>query len=264
VPACAAAGMTVHFVGSIDYALDCAPGGNWAVALNLTHLCGDMAHGAWSSKPTGTANHPDRLFAIVAPAPFNYANTAPLPLTPMTGDAVRSTQANLGSGTWIQHSEQFVGGGQLSLVNNDCACSNMAGAPPRWGRYNLRYDYGCFFPPNTSLQSIAWPPIAPTGFNVFPLGMYANPGAYPGNAFVSVCFGVASAPDVCGFNLPVHLLHGVATHGSLAMFFNTVLPPSFDLLDVENMYVINFNGPLSMALGYGAFFLSTMVWSGNF
>jgi hypothetical protein len=266
VPTCAAAGMTVHFVGSIDYSLECTTAGNnWAVAINLTHLCGDMAHGSFSAKPTSTASHPTRLFALVGPAPFNFAATMPLPQTPMLGESMRSTQANLASGIWIAQSEMPVFSGQLTLVNNDCACTNQLTPPLRWERQLLQINYDCIAPPTHSLNSLSWPPIAPTGFNVFPLGTYAVPiNQFPGPESVSVCFGVGSATDPCGFNFPIHLLHGVGTRGGfLSFFFNAAIPPTMDMLDVENMYVINFS-PLSMSLGYGAFFLSTMIWSTNF
>jgi hypothetical protein len=264
VPPCAAAGLNVHYVGSIDYSLECnAANPIWNVALNLTHHCGDMSHGPWSSNFTATANHPDRLYAIVGPAPFNYAATAPLNQAMMTADAMRSTLGNLGTLTWINHSELFVLSGQSLLVNNDCACSSIATPPPRWERHNFRIDYGCSTATPQALQSIAWPPVAPTGFNVFPLGTYAvPPGVYPGPAHVSVCWGVATGPDQCGFNMPIHLLHGIYTSNPVQGTLFSTGATYNDFLDVEDMLVVNLSGP-SMNLGYGALFLSTMLWSVN-
>ncbi len=264
VPPCGAVGFPVHMVGSVDYARNCIVSTDWHVAINLTHFCGDLAHGPFSAYPTNTFNHPDRLYSIVGPAPFDFAATQPTPTGNVLGEDTRSVLASLSPLVWDVFNEVPVLGGQLTFRQPDCPCASFASANPRWEQLDLSFFYGCATGLGGNFTNLAWPGTIPSGLYAFPLGTYqAPPGTYPQNRAVAVYVGVAAATDTCANNIPIHLVHGVSTYGSVPGFSFHMNTPGIvyqNFIDFENMLrpVVN-----QLIIGYGGFFLSTMNWSLN-
>ncbi len=262
-PVCASsAGLKVHFVGHLDFARDCF-GGNWSAATTLAHLCGDLAHGNLSGRPT-TASHPSRLFAFAAPTPFAFAAAVPVPTGPVIADAFRSARTNLASLQWDCLSEVPVFNGQHALVAQACDCATSANPPLRWQHTNLTFSYGCNAAQGANFTLIPWAGVVPTGLSWFPLGRYAVPASvYPAGEAVAVGFGLASAADACGANFPANFLYGVATSGGeLAILPNSGIVTT-DFIDLVNSMML-IPPPPFVAIGYGALYVSTMVWSLNF
>ena len=265
VPTCAAAGNLVHLVGAIDYARDCISTNIWRASVQLVHHCGDLSHGPQSARPTTVFNHPDRMFAFVGPAPFNFSAPQPSPQGSFAvGDSVRPTYANFVNFAWNCYSELFVSAGQAVTVNQSCICQPVASSPLRWEDVAYRLDYGCSFPTTDFLQPIPWSAALPTGLKAFPLGTYAlPPGVFPSNRAVAIYFGVAVGTDPCAGNFPFHVLHGIGTTGGDLGFIQSSPVLTDRHVDLENQ-LIYLPSPPYLFTGYGIPFLSTMVWSASF
>ncbi len=262
-PVCASSGgLPVHFVGHLDYARDCGTI-LWSAAIAMAHMCGDYAHGALSGRPTAFS-HPSRLFAFAAPAPFLFGAPVPTPTGPVIADAVRAARTNLVNLQWDCVSEVPVQNGFHALIQTACNCSTSTAAPPRWEHTDLKFSYDCIAPTTNSYQPLPWPGLAPTGLTWFPLGTWGVPFAvFPSGEAVSIGFGAANAPDVCANNFPFHLVYGSATSGGdIGILQNTGIA-SHDFIDLVNSMML-IPPPPYVAIGYGALYVSTMVWSLNF
>lgn len=262
----------VHFVGSLDYALSCTGLGGWEVAINLTHLCGAFMHGPFSARPlSGPAAHPEHIYSFVGPTPFAWG-PGPVPMGGVVADSVRHTDINLNLAPplWNCNSEVFVfPGGALNVQSVNCPCQDPTiPAMPAWHHEQLTFAYGCSAAIASTFVSVPIGALLPTGLAAFPLGTYAVPfGSYPAGESISVYIGAALAPSPCPspvFQFPFHLVTGVGNvGGDFVILFPGVALTGTQSLDLANMLVLQ-TAPPWVAMGIGALFVSSEVWSLNF
>ncbi|MBL8695355.1 MAG: hypothetical protein JNJ88_14775 [Planctomycetes bacterium] len=264
-PKSAFAGNSVHFTGSIDYALDCGTV-NFRSAVQLTHLCAQYEHASWSPKPFGTPINPDTVYAFVGPLPFVWGGGAP-PAGALIADSERSTRYNLTVSPlqWDCLNEEQVVNGNLATVAPYCPCSSGPMGPAMWWQQNLTFSYACGPAINGTYTGISVPPLEPTGLSANPLGNWAlGPAAFPNTRRLWVEFGFAVSPDNCTNNLPFHVVTGVMTQGPAG----TVIDPfgiaqtSTIFLDLQNTLVL-VGGPPFVAIGFGGASLASQTWALN-
>lgn len=270
VPQTAMNGLKVHFIGSLEYALDCANSNQWQAAINLTHLCGAYMHHPLSQKPMTVNPNPDRIYCFVGPTPFDWNATPPPPQgTAQIGDAERSTAVNLGANPplWQCQSESTIFNAALTPLAQGCPCSSGTTiGTPRFTDLDLRFDYGCTASTGATYAPIPFPPLAPSGLTSFTIGRYMlGPFNFPDDRGLHVLFGVAVAPDLCANGYPFHFIMGTAWTGGLGgLTFGGMAPGAFvsQLIDLANMESINFFGPGFPT--FGGPFISTRVFSLGF
>lgn len=269
IPATAMAGMPVHFIGSVDYARDCNTG-NWSIAYNITHLCGDFMHNGLSANPITPNPNPNHMYTFAGPAPFVFA-PGPIPAGNVIADAVRSVNWNFTVSPlqWDCKTDVPVFQGQLSNVLQYCACA-IVGNPfiPAWTQQKLTFNYQNCTGAIDTWSDIPWAPLLPTGLSVFSIGRYVGPfGTYPSGEQINLYFGVSQSPDPCANNFPVHLVMGMGTVSQTQGWVNATAAggpvPTNQFLDLEDMMIL-IGGPPFIAIGVGGLFLSPMLWSLNF
>lgn len=270
-PSCIGAGLPVHFIGSVDYSVNCSTG-VWRTLINLTHHCGTYMHGAGSQRPLGSPfDHPDYAYAFVGPAPFTFGLTPPL-IGQILGEAQRSTHIDLTTSpiTWTTFCEIPVTTGFILPSGSSCPGANtLFPSVPAWTDYNVSFDYVCMagLPPWT-FNPIPLAPLLPTGIAALSLGTYASPpGAFPGPRSVEAWIGLTIAPDPCAgstfSSLPFHVVSGVSTHGAGIGFPFANPFPTDKFIDLENMQIPTPGAPAGITMGIGSLFVSTSVWNLN-
>lgn len=268
-PTIALAGQAAHFIGSLDYARDCATG-QWRAAINLTYLCEDFMHGSFSVNPAPPGTNPNHVYSFMGPGPIAWGAGAP-PAGATVADAVRTTSYNLTTSPllWKCLSKLPTFGGVLSTVAQYCACA-IPGviALPGWSQQNLQFNYGCNAAVANAFGLVPFGPLLPTGLSALTLGAYTGaPGTFPGNRSMSLYIGVATAADPCAGGLPIHLVTGVGTTGGPAALISSPGSPvpvsSSRFLDLENMMVL-IGSPPFIGIGVGGLFLSTQIFTLNF
>lgn len=268
VPKTAMAGMPVHFIGSIDYARNCQ-NGQFSVAYNFTHLCGDFMHSTLSPNPIFPNPNPDHMYSFVGPSPFVFAPAA-IPAGAVIADSTRSVNWNFTVNPlqWDCKTEVPIMNGQLQTVNQYCACFDPTNPwINAWSQQQLVFSYGCAGAINL-FTLIPWAPLLPTGLSTFSIGRYVGPPAqYPSGEALSLYVGISQAADPCANNFPVHIVTGIGTVGGDTALVHTGFAPApivtTQFLDLEDVMVL-IGGPPFITLGFGGLFLSPMLWSLNF
>ncbi len=261
--------LPVHFIGSLDYALNCQTGA-WNIALNLTHLCPTDAHAPFSQQPIGAAAFwAKRTYHFIAPANFNFGICAE-PSGPIFGESVRHSRMVPGTPYTCLHEAQ-VGGGNLQTVTQDCACADPTPiVPPNRNVHQNLNGFVTCQGAATQFNSVPVGGVLPTGLRGIRIGSYVPPAAgpiYPGNECVTVYIGILAYGGICPSPVPIqpfHLVAGVGTTGGFPSFlFDSPVPITFanKFLDLENMLAVNAAGVFAPT--FGGLFASDIVWNLN-
>jgi hypothetical protein len=264
--------LPVHFIGNLDYALDCTTG-QWQVAYTLTHLCPPESHAPFSQRfIPAAAGWLKRTYHFVGPANFAFG-LCPAPSGPVIAEATRTSLGLLNPAIpYTCLHEVPVLQGNLLDQNVNCACTDPTPGPPppRYTHQTLGAVEGC---PGTVGAPIAnFPgfgiPFMPTGLRALAIGSWlpVATSTYPGNKCVSLYLGILDSPGVCGPVGPPPALHAVSgvgtTGGNPVQLFSSPLPAFMPLefLDLQNMLVLT---PLGFTPGLGSLFASERIWSFN-
>jgi hypothetical protein len=256
--------LPVHFVGHLDFAFHCVLG-IWEGSYSLSHFCPSESHAPFSQRPIpAAAGWPKRTYHFVGPGGFDF-NACQAPRGVLLAESARTSTglaAPVGPYTCLR--ETLLAQGDVSLIVEDCACSDTnPSAPARYSHQSLTATETCVTA-SAMLSSVPVPLAAiPTGFRALVLGSYvATPGfIYPGTRCVSVYLGLLDAPGVCAGPTP-HIVTGVGTtFGFPQIFFNApAIPPFFPLgmIDLQDMLVLT---PFGFFPGLGSLFASERVWN---
>lgn len=269
-PPCAFAGVPVHLIGHIDYALDCFSG-QWSEIVSLTHMCGAFMHGPGSQSPLSPPfDHPDFAYSFVGPAPFFFGPTTPM-AGPIIGESQRSTQINLNAFMWQTMAELPIFGGFLNPAGGGCPGAPV-GSFAGWTDYNCGFGFGCSSAFGFNFNPVPLPPLLPTGLSAMSLGTFGHgPLTFASTKEVEVWLGVVAAQDPCpssGFNLPFHIVTGVSTHGGTNPGigfpqWSGVGISTDKWIDLQNMLIPNSSAPMGLMLGIGSVFAGSQMWNIN-
>jgi hypothetical protein len=264
--------LPVHYIGHIDYAMDCATGA-WQIAYSLSHFCPTESHAPFSARPiAAAAGWPKRTYHFVGPANFVFGLCA-VPDGPIIAESTRTSVGLTVPVPYTCLRETQVVNGQLNTVAFNCVCNDpLPMLPPS------RYAHQTLFATEVCAGAAAailsfgglGVPFLPTGLRAEIIGSWvpaAGAPAFPGAECVSVYLGILDSPGLCGPVPPpfgtIHAVTGVGTTGGFGVMLPETPTPAFaplDFLDLENMLLVT---PFGFTPGFGALFGSERVWSFN-
>lgn len=258
VPATGVNGRPVHFFGSVDYRCGGGSGTTlnpYSVRFDLSHLPRCISNAPWSARPlppVSTAGN--RSYHLVGPAPFSFS-PAPPPEGFVPGESVRSSRVSWSNFNYTCLNEQRMQG-QIQTAGFRCLCGPGAGVGVR--RYADQTFAGRVTCGGTTVpfNSVPLPGITPTGTIALNLGSYAN------GTRLTVYWGIFQYTDLCTQEGPFHVVAGSGTSSAGGYrFFNTQNPTGGLLrsaVDLGNAQLLN---PFPPAIGWGAPYVSTVVWN---
>jgi hypothetical protein len=204
VPSCASSFPKVFFTGYIDYARDCGSGA-WSIAWMLTHNC-DQIHHAPGFARAGSF-HPDRAYTFVGPAAgFAVGMIQPVAAGGSNLEAVRRLRIppNPINDTECEFEEPIQA--SITPVQQLCLCGPTL-ALPQWVISDLFVGGVC----GTSVVTAGGPYFP--GYLSMGIGMWTDPGTYPGTETLRWGTGGYDYFDPCIGVVKQEVFYGVTTIG---------------------------------------------------
>jgi hypothetical protein len=263
--------LPVHFIGNVDYALNCGTG-QWQIAYTLTHFCPTESHASFSARPiAAAAGWPKRTYHFVGPANFVFG-MCPAPSGGIIGESSRHSVGLTNPAIpYTCLRETQIVQGAVQDVQQNCVCFDPTpvGPPPRYTHQTLNAFEVCGGA-GAPISNFPLPGFANlfTGLRALSIGFWVPVATqtYPGNKCISVYLGVLNSPGICPTSTTAGALHVVTgvgtTGGNLVQLFDTpfaALAP-LKFLDLEDILVLT---PAGFTPGFGALFGSERVWSFN-
>lgn len=203
VPVCRASfANNVYFGGYIDYAFDCLTA-TWKAAWAVNHDCDTFHHQTGQPRPAPAAGfHPTRSFTFLGPGAGFVVNatTTPIPVGPVTRDAVRwndwSTLPNICRG------EEPMAGAVQSF-GSFCLCTTSGTAPAQYEVTDVNVLGTC----GSAVQP------SPIAFVSKRVGQWTNPTLFPGVEDLNFQLGFLGFQNGCTTQNSLEFYEGVTTFG---------------------------------------------------
>jgi len=235
---------TAFFYGYLDYAM-CPAGANIDKALVLFHNCDRFIHQPGLSDKPGSF-HPGASYAIVAPhsavQPFVPVNQIASG-GPLVAEATRRVDT-LGPPPFACVVEDRVASGSMNPLGAGCVCV-MTSNPKQQTLREFKGTTGCLSP--AGLPG-SWSSVN-ANFPVFPwyhmittsIGMWTNPGLYPGLESAWVDEGIFVHRDACSGDW-VEMKYGGTTRDGWTVQLPTGIP-SRNFTDLADNWTAKLTGP---------------------